>query len=128
MMAAGERQALLPSAGELAGAAIHVGLDAGERLHFAGALCGALAVEAVDARIEIHVLGDGEVFVQAELLRHVAHVAADFRSIFADVHAEDAAGAFGGRQQSAKRLDDGGLARTVGAEEAEKFSFADLRS
>ena len=42
--------------------------------------------------------------------------------------AEDAAGALRGRQQSAKSLDDGRLARTVWAEEAKKFSFADLEA
>ena len=82
------------------GAAIHVRLDAGERLQLARALGGAIGGEAVDAGIEIHVLGDGEVLVQAKLLRHVTDVAADLGSVFADVHAEDAAGAFGGRQAS----------------------------
>ena len=38
---AGKSEALLPSTGELSGAAIHVGFDAGERLHLAGA-CGSL--------------------------------------------------------------------------------------
>ena len=50
---AGERQALFPSAGELAGAAIHVGLDAGEGLHLARALGRAIGREAVDAGVEV---------------------------------------------------------------------------
>ena len=83
--------------------------------------------DAVDAGVEAEVLGDGEVFVEAEFLRHVADVALDVGGVFADVHAEDGAGAFGGRDESAEGLDDGGFAGAVGAEEAEEFAFVDAR-
>ena len=84
------------------------------------------AGDAVDAGVEADVLGDGEVFVEAEFLRHVADVALDFGGVFADVHAEDGAGALGGRDESAEGFDDGGFAGAVGAEEAEEFSLVDL--
>ena len=118
-----ESEALLPSAGKLARAAIHIWLNAGKSLKFACALGGSIARQAIDAGVEIHVLSDGEVFVQAELLRHVADVASNLGSILANVHAENAAGALCRLQQSAERLDDGGLARAVGAEKSEEFTF-----
>ena len=125
---AGKCKPLLPSAGELAGAAIHVGLDTGQGLQFACAFGGAISGKAVDASIEIHVFGDSEIFVQAKLLRHVSDVPANLGRVFADVHAQDVAGPFRGPQQSAQRLDDRGLAGTVGAEKAEQLALADCKA
>ena len=125
---AGQRQPLLPSAGELACAPVHVGLDPGQRLHLARALCSALAGETVHARIEIDVLGDRQVLVEAELLRHVADVPPDLRRILANIHAQDAARAFGRPQQSAERLDDGGFAGSVRTQESKQLSLADLEA
>src|SRR5579863_7541625 len=52
---AGEGKALLPSTGELAGAAVHVGFNAGECLDFASAGGSLVGVEAVDSGVEVDV-------------------------------------------------------------------------
>ena len=70
-----EREALLPAAGELAGELAapvgepHAGADVFHRLPRARHL--------VDVGDEIEVLLHREVFVEAELLRHVSDLAAD---------------------------------------------------
>ena len=67
---ASEGEPLLPSAGELAGAALEIVLDAGEGRDLLHALFCLLAVDAIDTGVEGKVLLDGQVFVEAELLRH----------------------------------------------------------
>ena len=88
-------------------------------------MTGLLAAYAIDGGVEVDVLGYGQVFVQAELLRHVADLGLDTRCIFANVHAEDGARAARRRQQAAKSLDDGGLSRTVGPQKAEDLASPD---
>ena len=63
---------------------------------------GARAFDAVDAGVEVNVLAYGQVFIQAELLAHVADMALDFGGVFADVHAEDGSGA-GGWEPAGRR-------------------------
>ncbi len=72
----------------------------------------------VHARDEIEVLRDREVLVEAEALRHVAHLALDALGVAHDVVAEAGAAALVGREQPAEHADRGGLAAAVRAEEA----------
>src|SRR5216683_1171912 len=123
---AAESETLFPTAGEGADSAMQVGLEASEGEDFLDALARPVTRDAVDTGVEAEVLGDGEVFIEAEFLRHVADVALDVGGVFADVHAEDGAGAFSGCDESAEGFDDGGFAGAVGAEEAEEFSFVDV--
>ena len=84
--------------------------------------------KAIDAGVEIDVLGDGQVLVEAELLRHVTDMAADLRCVFTDIHAENATGAFGWRKQAAKRLDDRGFPGAVWSKETEELAYVDLKA
>src|ERR1700757_4140867 len=63
---AAKGEALLPAAGECADSAVQIGTEAGERDDLLDALMSARGTEAVDSGVEAKVLGDGEVFVQAE--------------------------------------------------------------
>jgi len=125
---AAEGEALFPSAGELGDAAIEVGANSGEVDDVVFALRGLRALEAIDAGVEVEVFLHGEVFVEAELLAHVADMLLDLGGIFDYVHAENGAGAGGWREESAKSFDDGGFTGTVGAEEAEDLTFAYLEA
>ena len=72
----------------------------------------------VDVGDEIEVLLHGEVLVEAELLRHVADLAADQRRLADDVEAEAGAAAAIGDEQAAQHADGRGLAAAVGAEKS----------
>jgi hypothetical protein len=74
---AGEGEALLPAAGELRDATCEIGFEAGEGEEFLDAGVGDGRGEAVGGGVEVEVFGDGEVFVEAELLTHVADMALD---------------------------------------------------
>ena len=74
--------------------------------------------QAVEPRDELQVLAHRKVLIQAEALRHVADLALEPVGVAADVVAEAAPLAAVGRQQAAEHADGGGLAGTVGAEEA----------
>lgn len=74
---AAEGEALFPAAGKGVDSAVQVRFEAGEGEDFLDTLGCAGAGDAVNARVEAEVLGYGEVFVEAELLRHIADVALD---------------------------------------------------
>src|SRR5262249_51483710 len=80
----------------------------------------------VDVGDEIEVLLHGEVFVEAELLRHVADLAADQRRLLDDVEAEAGAAAGIGDEQAAQHPDGRGLAAAIGAEKSADLSGRDL--
>src|SRR5690606_167682 len=113
--AGGEREALLPSAGECP-RELRPTLgepEALERLIHRGAAAGHL----VDPRDEIEVLRDREILVDAEALRHVPHVPPDLGGLPADVVAEALALAGVGGEQAAQDAKERGLAAAVRAEE-----------
>ena len=96
---AAEGEPLLPAAGKGVDSAMKIGFQAGEGENFLDALGCTRTGNAVNAGVEAEVfLGDGEVFVEAEFLRHVADMALGWLGgIFADaVHTEDGSGALGG--------------------------------
>ena len=94
--ASGQRQALLPAARELprelprARPQRHPRDDRVHRAH--------PVLHLVDASDEVEILGDGQVLIEAEALRHVADIAADRRRFAADVEADAGAAAAIGRQ------------------------------
>jgi len=76
---------------------------------------------------EFEVLGDGQVAVEAEPLRHVADLQSDARGIAQQIHAEARAAAAVWSQQAAKHPDRGGLAAAVATEEAADFALGHLQ-
>ena len=85
----------------------------------------AARAQAVEAGVQFEVLSDGEFFVEAEGLRHVAdaHPGRDA----ACVHrcAEQAGATTAGLQEAGEHFHGGGFAAAVAAEEAEDFAFFD---
>src|SRR6185312_11329271 len=76
---------------------------------------------------ELQVLGNRQVAVEAEALRHVADLQADARSVVQQVHAETRSAAAVRAQQAAQHADRGGLAAAVAAEEAADLAFRHLQ-
>src|SRR5690606_37134280 len=81
---------------------------------------------AIDVAVEEEVLLDGEVLIEAELLRHVADAPLDELGLGGDVVADDAAAAAGGVEQAAEHADGRELARAVGAKHAEDLPATHL--
>ena len=123
--AGGEREALLPAAGERSG---ELRGAAAEAQAFDRPVDGGAALRhAVDAGDEVEVLADREVLPEREALRHVADAPLDLAALLDDVVAEAGAGAGVGRQQPAYDADRGRLAAAVGPEEAEDLAAPDLQ-
>ena len=81
----------------------------------------------VEPRDELQVLGDRQIAVEAEALRHVADLQADARGVAQQVEAETGAAAAVRAQQAAQHADRGGLAAAVAAEEAADLAFRHLQ-
>ena len=120
----GQRQALLPAAGQAAG---ELALAVGEAqpIDCLG-YPPAASVHGIEAADEVEVLPDREILVEAEALRHVADLTLDRPRLLDDVVAEAAAAARIGREQAAQHADGRGLAAAVGAEEAADLAAIDL--
>ncbi len=88
----------------------------------------ALAGEPIGAGEEVEVLGDRQLAVERELLRHVADALARRGARRAQVDAGDAQRAAGRRQQAAEHAEGGRLAGAVGAEQAEDLAGLDLEA
>ncbi len=84
---AGEREALLPAAGERPGELTKAPIESEERDDLGDPSALARSFEAVDPGIEIHVLGHGQIFVEPEALRHVSDQLFDAIGSLADVDA-----------------------------------------
>ena len=84
-----------------------------------------LFLHAVDACKEAYVFGHRQVFVERELLRHVADVLLDLFVLRADVETGHGAGAACGLVQSCQHVHGCGLAGPICPQESEDFSTAD---
>ena len=84
--AGGEREPLLPAAGQLPGQLVAAVLEA-HALHDRADRLASIA-NLVDAGDEVEVLEDRQVLIEAEALRHVADLAADLDAVADDVVAE----------------------------------------
>jgi len=85
-------------------------------------------VEAVEFAEELEVFAGAHLAVDGEFLRHDADEPANVARGTDDRLAEQAHRAVGRLEQAGKDRQQRGLAGTIGAEEAEDFSFADLES
>src|SRR5207249_2103230 len=93
-----------------------------------GDVAAALGLQAVDTSVELPVFRDGQVVIEAEILRHVADALADRFRIRADIEAFDMSLAAAERQEAGEHFDDGGLSAAIGAEETEDFAFLDVEA
>src|SRR6266705_1793627 len=84
---AAKGEALLPATGKLRGQAIQIRFEAIELHNFVDASLEPRGLEAVDAAVELQVFRDGEIVVEAEVLRHVADAFAHGFGIGADIQA-----------------------------------------
>jgi hypothetical protein len=122
--AGAERGPLLPAARQLARDLLLAAFEPEPGDHRLGGA--RRARQAVDARDEFQILAHRKILVETEVLRHVADARLDLCGFGADVEAEAGAAALVGREQAAQHADGGGLARAVGAEEAEDRAAPDL--
>ena len=114
--AGGQRQALLPAARERAG---QLALALRETQALQRKIHGSAALgQLKQARHKVQVLADGEVVIEAELLRHVAHLALDGGGVFEDVQPQATAAAAVRREQAAEHAYGGGLAAAIGPQKA----------
>src|SRR5262252_1374478 len=118
-----ERKPLLPATGELAGELRLATLESEPLDHCARRR--RRVGNTVEACDEFQVLAHRKILVEAEALRHVAHVTLDLVRLGADVVAEAGAVAFVRGEQPAQHSDSRGLARAVWAEEAIDFAALD---
>jgi hypothetical protein len=81
----------------------------------------------VDARDQIEVFENREVFVETEFLSHIAGLAADQRRFADDVASKAAAAPAIGDEKAAQHTDGGGLAAAVGAEKTADLADAHLQ-
>ena len=123
--AGGQRHALLPAARQLLRQLIGAIGQADAFQHLGN---GTPAVaDLVEPRDELQVLGNRQVAIEAEALRHVADLQPDARRVAQQVHAETGAAAAIRAQQAAQHADRGGLAAAVAAEEAADLAFRHLQ-
>src|SRR6185369_17584375 len=106
----GQRQTLLPSAGELTAAPIQIVLNADQSDDLLLALFERVAAQSVDPPEEGQVLLDRQIAIETERLIHIAYRALDLLRLRQDAVAVDRCGPGGGFQQAAEHPDAGGLA------------------
>ena len=121
--AGGQRHALLPSAGELAGKLVGARRQAQSSSDLVARLPCASGISYMRAT-KSRFSRDGQVLPEGESLCHVADIALDLGAVAQDVEAQAGAAAGVGLQQSAHHADGGGLAAAVGAQEAEDLAAA----
>src|SRR5690606_12868469 len=114
-----EGHALLPAARQRPGELLPTLTEARELEDGLDARAPAPARHAVDARVEVEVLLDGQVLVQAEALGHVADALLDALGLAHDVVPHDAAAAGGRVEDAAQHADGRRLARAVRPQHAE---------
>src|SRR5258706_14045762 len=111
----GEREALLPAAGERAGEAVAVRADMGEVDGPVDPFLPLGTFQSVNGTEEVEVLLNGEIAVEGEGLGDVADVLPDELSLFLDVVAIDGGVPLGRHQQAAKDADQRRFAGAVRA-------------
>ena len=116
MQRSAKGQALFPASGKLCSKAGEVGLKAVELDNFVHAALQAGRLEAVDAAVKLQVLGDGEIIVKAEILRHVADALAYGLGVGPHVQTFDNRVAAAERQEACEQLDDGRFPAAIRSE------------
>src|SRR6266446_5492125 len=115
-------------AGKLRGQPIEIGLEAVQLDNFVDAALETCGLQTVNASIELQVLRDGQIVVEAEILRHITDALANAFRIGVYVQPLDRGGTAAERQQAGEHFDDGGLSAAVGAQETEDFAFFDAEA
>ncbi len=82
--------------------------------------------DAAGAREEVQIFPDAQVVVGAQNVGHVADAGADRVGLAEQVLAGDGAAAAGGTRQGRQRLEQGGLARADGSDQADALARTDL--
>ena len=114
----GQGEALLLAARHRAGQLLAAVAEMVTLDHLVHALHGELARQIVHGGEKLQVLLHRQVFVQRELLRHVADALLQRLGLFGNAQAQHFHFARARRQQAAEHAQRGGFARTIGAEEA----------
>src|SRR6187402_2722661 len=83
---------------------------------------------SVDAAEELEVLAHREVFIQRELLRHVADGFLDLTSLGQHVEAGDSARAAAGRKNSSQHSDRRGFSSAIRPEESKDLTFTHAKT
>jgi len=123
-----EGEALLPSARKLRGQAIQIGLQAVELDDFFHAALEPRGLQTVDTAVELQILLDGQIVIEAEILRHVADALAHGFRILAHIEAFDVSLAAAERQEAGEHFDDGRFSAAIWTKEAEDFAFLDAEA
>ena len=103
-------------------------LEAGKPGHGCGPADGLASLapaQTVGAGKEGQILADREVGIEREALRHVADALAQAPWLGADINPRHPGMPRRGRQEAAEHADQGGLAGTVGPEQAENLTRPD---
>ncbi len=125
---AGKRKPLLPAAGERAGELAPVRLQR-EAFDDAFDVIGrGFLRHRKGAHDKAQVLLDGQIVIQAEMLRHVADQRPQAALLASQIEAEALTGAMIRRQQAAEHAHRRCLAAAVGAEKGEEFAAADAEA
>ena len=123
----GQRQALAHAKGQLLGQFVG---DIGQpeaRHHLGDAGFALRGGHLEDACVQVEVLAHGQLAIQREGLRHVAHAAPHRQVVRVDRLSEQLGMALAGRQQASEHLHGRGLATAVGAQEAEDLATVDAQ-
>src|SRR6516162_5721023 len=86
-----------------------------------------LARDAKQVRIEANVFIDGQIVIKAESLRHIAEVVLGAFGIAHNIVSCDGGCARIRRQHASEHTQCGGLARAVGTDEPEDFTWVNLK-
>ncbi len=114
----GQAQFLLHASGQRPGATLAEWPECSQPQQVVETCLACGGIEPLQVGVEGEVFLHREVFVQAEALRHVAYVALDGCRMVAGVVAEDTHRTLLWQQQAGGQAHQGGLARTIGAQQA----------
>ncbi len=118
------REPLLPSTRQLTSHSIKVRPDARQFDQLFLAIPGFFLRKTIDTGVEVHVFAGSEVLVERELLGHVANLPTNCLRFLADILAQHHGVPLGKRDQSAECSNQGGLSRSIRAQQPKHFALA----
>ena len=123
----GQRQALAQAQRQLLGQLVALLLQAKALQHGFYAGVDLLWRHMKQLRVQHQVLQHGQLAVQRERLRHIAHAAARGNVVRVDLMAKQPGFAFAGRHQAGQHFHGGGFAAAVGAQKAKNLAPANAK-